>query len=274
VAGFQGDWHIFAKISISGMKLSLFSLLTLFWIWTTPPASAQFLNPDSSHQMVIFNLGYHACQPGGDLSSRFGFTNLIGGEMGMKLKNNWFFTAGGYFLFGGNVKEAGHMDNLKYNGRTILNVNGSPAEIRVWERGYTIPVRIGKIFPRLDPFKLNRNSGPFVEVGTQFIQHKIRIEDVGNQVPALSASFRPGYDRLTNGIGVMQSVGYRIFSTSKLINCFIAFDFMTNFTGERRDIQYDVPDWTPKKRTDLLVGIRAGWTIPIYKVTSSTVYYY
>ena len=255
-------------------NLLYFFILIPFWTWNPSTAHAQFLNPDSAHQMVIFNLGYHGCQPGGDLANRFGFTNLIGGEMGIKLRNNWFITGGGYFLFGGQVKEMGHLDNLKFNGRTILNVSGSPAEIRVWERGYTIPLRIGKIFPRLDPFKLNRNSGPYFEIGTQFIQHKIRVEDVGNQVPALSKSFRPGYDRLTNGIGVMQSLGYRIFSTSKLINCFIALDIMTNFTEERRDVQYDVPNWKTAKRTDILAGFRVGWTIPIYKVTSSTVYYY
>jgi hypothetical protein len=72
----------------------------------------------------------------------------------------------------------------------------------------------------------------------------------------------------------MQSLGYRIFSTSKLINCFIALDIMTNFTEERRDFQYDVPNWKTAKRTDILAGFRVGWTIPIYKVTSSTVYYY
>jgi hypothetical protein len=248
-------------------------LLGLLFLQITP-AFAQFLNPDSAHQIVLFNLGYQGTQPYGDMAERFGYTNLVGGEVGLKLRNNWFFTGGMYFLFGSEVKESGHMDNLRYNGRTILNITGSPAEIRVWERGYTVPVRIGKIFPRLDPFQLNANSGPFFEIGTQFIQHKIRVEDIGNQVPALSESFKPGYDRLVNGIGIMQSLGYRVFSTSKLINFYVAVDCMTNFTGERRSVQYDRPDWKPVSRTDILAGVRVGWTIPIYKVNSSTVYYY
>lgn len=236
--------------------------------------SGQFLNPDSSNQIVLINLGYQGGIPMGDLANRFGYTNLTGGEVGLKLRNNWFFTGGMYFLFGAEVKEPGHLDNLRFNGRTILNISGSPAEIRIWERGYTVPIRLGKIFPRLDPFQVNANSGPFFEIGTQFIQHKIRVEDIGNQVPALASVFRPGYDRLVNGIGVMQSLGYRVFSTSKLINFYVALDLMTNFTAERRDIQYDVPSWQPANRTDILAGFRIGWTIPIYKVSSSTVYYY
>lgn len=255
------------------MKPALHLLFLVFCWWVTP-LTAQMLNPDSTHQIVLFNLGYQGCIPGGDMADRFGFTNLTGAEVGLKLRNNWYATGGIYFLFGAQVKEPGHMDNIRYNGRTILNINGSPAEIREWERGYTVPLRIGKIFSRLDPFRLNPNSGPYLEAGVQFIQHKIRIEDIGNQVPALAPVFRPGYDRLVNGFGVMQSIGYRVFSTSKYVNFYIALDVMTHFTGERRDVQYDIPDWKPRNRTDILTGVRLGWTIPIYKVTSSTIYYY
>lgn len=235
---------------------------------------AQFLNPDSADRIFLINLCYGGYQPGGDMAQRFGFTNITGGEVGYKFKNGLYMTGGMMFLFGRDVHEPNHMDNLKYNGSIILNFNGSPAEIRTWERGYTVPVRVGWIFPRLDPFRANANSGPFLEIGAQFIQHKIRIEDIGNQVPSLARVFRPGYDRLTNGIGMMQSVGYRYYSTGKLINFFVSLDLMQNFTESRRDVQYDVNNWNPKPRTDILAGFRVGWTIPIYRVSKSTFYYF
>jgi len=235
---------------------------------------AQYLNRDSTNRIFMINLSYGGYQPGGDMSDRFGFTNIAGGEIGYKFRAGIYISGGMHFMFGSDVREELHMDNLKYNGQTILNFNGSPAEIRTWQRGYTIPVRVGWIFPRLDPFQANSNSGPYIELGTQFIQHKIRVEDIGNQVPSLNKIFKPGYDRLTNGMGIMQSIGYRYFATNKLVNFFIAMEFMQNFTESRRDVQYDVAEWNPAPRKDFLIGIRGGWSIPIYRMTKSTYFYF
>jgi len=245
---------------------TLHKIIIIFILLVSGSLKAQFLDKDSSDRIILINIGYGAYQTGGHMADRFGFTNLAGGELGYKFRNQLYFTGGMFFLFGADVREENHMNNLRYNGQTILNINGNPAEIRTWERGYIIPLRVGRIFPRLDPFRANANSGPYLEMGMQFIQHKIRIEDIGNVVPSLAPVFKVGYDRLSNGVGILQSAGYRYFATDKLINFFIAVDFMQHFTEERRDVQYDVADWQVRKRTDLMFGIRAGWTVPIYRM--------
>jgi hypothetical protein len=267
---------IFVKITETPMlqKVLTFFIFIFLGLRISSSLQGQILQQDSSDNIFLINIGYGGYQPGGDLSTRFGYTNLAGGEIGYQFKSNFYFTGGMYFLFGGVVKEPNHLINLRYDGFTILNYNGQPAEIRVWERGYTVPLRVGWVLPRFDPFRANANSGPYIETGVQFIQHKIRIENVGNLVPSLSSQYLKGYDRLTNGIGVMQSVGYRYYSLNKLINFFVAVDIMENFTENRRDFQYDQEKVENKKRLDLMMGFRAGWTIPLYQINKSSIFYY
>jgi hypothetical protein len=224
--------------------------------------------------MVMINVGYGGYIPGGTLGDRFGYTSQVGGEVGYKFKNNLYASLGGQFLFGDVVKEGDFLKSIRLSNGYIMGADGRYATIRYYERGYAIPLRIGYIFNKLSLFKTNPNSGVYIESGIQFIQHKIRIEVIGNNVPALDNNYKKGYDRLTNGLGLLGSVGYRFFGNKRLVNFYLALDMSANFTAERRDYNFDLLGKNDQQRTDILTGFRAGWTLPLYPSAPEKKYFY
>lgn len=261
--------------------MRLLKIIALFFalIGTYYTAEAQKSVQDSSIAMGFLNIVYNGAVPSGDLSSRFGYTNLMGMEGGFKFSSNFYAYTGMKFIFGKDVRE-----NVASN---IVQLIGSPTngyqpmalgsdgrfyQVRFWERGFTVPLVFGKIF-RL-PNSKNYNSGIFLELGGQFIQHRIQIIPVGNSVPNLDKPYLKGYDRLTNGLGLVQGIGYRHFGNNRFTNFMLGLEASQNFTQNRRDLNYDTGVKDETKRLDLLFGFKAAWTFPIYKSAPEKEYYY
>lgn len=222
---------------------------------------------------------YVAALPGGDLADRFGFSSMIGGSAGLKLKSNFYFRVGMSALFGGTVKERIAENVLIINGNDTTGFVGSGIgadgrfnDVYFFERGYMIPVTAGKIFPIAGV--TNPNSGIYVELSGQFMQHKVRLEVPSSNVPAVDPELRYGYDRLTNGLGVTQSFGYIHHSQNRFLNFYVGGWFSQNFTASRRDVQFDIGVPDQSSRLDLLWGIRAGWSFLIYRGATEKEYYY
>lgn len=233
---------------------------------------------DSTISLPWVSLGYVGSGPGGDLDDRFGFTSSLMIEAGVKLKNNFYLVSGVEFLFGNRLNEPIAQGVTSLNGtpetgyrQQAIGADGLWYDIRMYERGYIIPLRVGKVFPIVRTH--NKNSGIFIEAGAQFIQHKVRIEVVGDNVPALANEFIPGYDRLTNGIGLTEAIGYRYFSDRKLINFQLGIQLSQSFTQSRRDWNYDLGRKDETKRLDLLNGFRVGWVFPIYQSVDTRAHY-
>lgn len=234
---------------------------------------------DSTISFAQVSFLYSATSPAGDLADRFGFASVIGGEAGFKLKNNWMINVGGRFLFGTTVRErvAENVtvdigsDETGYSQHAI-GADGRYYELRFYQRGIVVPVTVGKII-RIGK-KLNPNSGLFIEGGGQFFQHKILMEVIGNNVPFLDKEHRKGYDRLTNGLGLVEGIGYRHFSRRRAVNFFIGLEASQNFTRSRRTINYDTGMRDDRLRLDLMFGIKAGWTFPIYESAPEDEYFY
>lgn len=232
---------------------------------------------DSTISLSFLNVSYGGYSPGGDMARRFGFTSLIGGEVGYKLKNNFYGYTGAKFLFGADVKEwvASNVTYLINNSDGSFQIMGIGSDgrfyqIRYYERGFTIPLIFGKTFPILP--KENPNSGLYVELGGQFLLHKIKIEPAGNNVPALDPENRVGYDRLTTGLGLVQGVGYRHYGSKRLANFYIGLEISENFTQNRRTTNWDTGIADRTKRLDLLAGFKIGWIFPIYRQAGESFY--
>lgn len=233
---------------------------------------------DSTISLVFVNTGYEALLPQGDMGDRFGFTNGIGVEAGVKNAHNFYVYAGLKFLFGKDVREkvAQNVTFTQvlngYEQTLALGLDGRSYRVLFFERGMTVPLMAGKIFP---VFKNgNPNSGFYVEGGLQFLQHKIRIETQGNNVPSLSPEYRKGYDRLSNGMGFAQGAGYRHAGNNRYLNFTIGFHAAEIFTQNRRDLNYDTGVRDDSQRLDILLGVKVGWTLLIFPEAPNKEYYY
>ncbi|MBI4930740.1 MAG: hypothetical protein HY841_08260 [Bacteroidetes bacterium] len=226
---------------------------------------------DSSLFFPMVKFSYSFQLPGGDLAKRFGYNSNVGLNFSIKTKRNLIFGASGSFLFGDQIKENGILDSLKTSSGFIINQNGNPSVVRLFERGFTVSLHVGKLFPILSP---NKNSGIIIYAGPVFLRHKIKMDDIGHQSPQLVDPYPKGYDRLTAGLGAHEFIGYMYVGNKRMLNFFGGFEFTQAFTKSQRSYDYDLMKADTDKRIDLLNGIRIGWILPLYKKTPQEFYYH
>jgi hypothetical protein len=149
------------------------------------------------------------------MSKSFGLNSSLGVNGGVKTAKNWQFELDGTFMFSKNVKVSTILDPLLTSERQIINANGEPANIEVYERGFTGTFNVGKVFPVIGP---NPNSGLIAKIGIGCIRHKIRIENQDNLVPMLNEDNLVYFDRLTWGFLVKVYIGYQNLGNTILDN--------------------------------------------------------
>jgi len=250
------------------MKVLLPVFVLMLGFYST---SAQVSVKDSSIAMVMIRPSYALQLPAGDLANRFGINQSIGMGVTYKTAKGWMFTAEGAFIFGTNINEPNLFGNLTTSDGTIIGSDGLYADIRVFERGYYATLGVGRLFKVAKP---NPNCGFIVEASLGFIQHKIKIQDKKNAVPALQEEYLKGYDRLTNGLAVREFIGYLYVGNHRLVNFFGGIEAVQGWTAGRRDYDYSDMKANKQARIDLLFGLKVGWVIPLFKEAPETFYLY
>jgi len=247
--------------------------MVLFGLFGTHvPLSAQKSIQDSSISMVILDVSYRGAIPGGDLKNRLGFTSLMGVDVGVKFSNQLYLASGLQILFSESANIRGVLDPLLVPGDLLIADNGLLSDIRVLGSGFAVPLSLGILLPIVP--SPNPNSGLFVEVGGQYFQHKLNIRATEDEVSGLNNEYIKGYDRLTSGFGVRESIGYRYLANNGYVNFAIGLDFSQNFTRSRRSIDFSTGQRDLTERKDLLFGIRASWSYPLYRRAPNKAYYY
>jgi hypothetical protein len=209
--------------------------------------------------------------PVADMAKRFGVSYRLGPSVFYKTQKNWIFGVNGDFILGNKIKEEGFLKGMGDNQNSYLTFSGLRADIGTFERGYMIGLQAGKI---INTSAKNPDNGWLLLTSAGFIQHKILIQtNKSGYIPQLEGEYRKGYDRLTNGLFVEQFLGYTHFSNNGLINFNIGLDVVAGFTQGRRDYWFDVQKNGNDSRLDMLIGIRGGWYIPIFKRKSEEFYF-
>ncbi len=226
---------------------------------------------DSVIRFPYIGVSYGLFIPGGDMDDRFGNASMIGLNTLYKTASNWLFGLSGGFLFGSDVKQKGLLDGISADNGQIIGLDGLYADVRVFERGYLVGATFGRLISFQNP---NPNSGITVTATLGFIQHKIRIESIGNTVPQLRNDYLKGYDHLTNGLHLTEFIGYTYFSNRQLVNFYGGFEFTQGFTTNRRDFNFDDIEGSDKNRLDLMYGFKLGWILPLYKKKPAPFYLY
>lgn len=219
--------------------------------------------------MLSGSLGFQ--KPGGDLEKRFGNNMSINPAFRFKTKRNFFFDIEGQYMFSENVEEENIFSNFAPTTGSVINMYGEYARIALLERGLLVQARIGKMVYNLGP---NPNCGFYLSGGAGFLQHKIRIDVDGNNVPQLNDDYKKGYDKLTNGLTISESVGYIFLHNKGTINFYIELEFIQAWTESRRDFDFTYMQKDDTKRNDYLFGIKLGWILPFYTKMPEKYYYY
>lgn len=245
----------------------IFIILIIFSV----TCCAQVSVKDSAIATPLISASYSYQIPAGDMAERFGNNSAIQLNIDYKTRKQWMFGVNGSYFFGKDIREKGIFDSIVTSDGNIINRNGEFADIRVYERGFTVSVTAGRMFAFKKP---NPNSGIVLNLGLGFIQHKLRIETIGNNVPQLSTEYKKGYDRLTNGLLLSESIGYMYLSNNRLLNFYFGFECLQGFTQSRRSYDYDLMKQDTKKRLDIIYGGKVAWILPLYKKAPQEFYMY
>jgi hypothetical protein len=250
------------------MKKNL--LLALFLLAVYPFAQAQVSIKDSSiyTPMIAFSYGYY--MPAGDMKDRFGDNSALQLNVDFKTQKYWIFGINGSYMFGKTIKES-LFDSISTPTGAHINENGEFADVRLFERGFTIAGTVGRMFPLKKP---NPNTGFVASIGLGYIQHKIRIETIGNNLPQLSKEYRKGYDHLSSGLLLTENLGFMYLSNNRLLNFYFGVECMQGFTSSRRSWDYQTMQKDTKKRIDVLYGAKIAWILPLYKKPPQEFYIY
>jgi hypothetical protein len=245
------------------LKIKFTFILFAFSLLNSDLSVAQRYNPkDSIVALSMIEFHYSILAPAGDMNDRFGLTTNVGIGFLRKTKSNLFWGAEVNYLSGSTVKEKYVLDGLKTERNQIININGNYADVRTFERGFSTYAKVGKLFP---VFNSNKNSGVLLMVGLGFLQHKIHIEVLDDNVLALSSENRKGYDRLSNGLSLQQFIGYYYLHQRYLYNFYIGVDLSQSFTQNRRDWDVYAQRKLDESRKDYLNGLKIGLVFPLYK---------
>jgi hypothetical protein len=234
--------------------------------------SAAWLKGDTIVPCFSLSFSYALQVPGGDLKDRFGINSSTGISLNYKTRKNCFYSAQWTYLFGQNMTGPNPLDSISTSDGFVIDKEGKLADIRMFERGFTVGISAGKIFNFfLSP---NKNSGIMLTGGVGYLQHKIKIYDNGSRSPQLTKETLKGYDRLTSGLMTTEFIGYMYLSRNRYVNFYGGFEFCQGFTKSRRSWDYSLMRADTESRIDLLSGFRVGWVLPLYKTASRTKYYY
>lgn len=253
---------------MNALKSGLFSflMLNLFIL------SAQETKKADSSQSIFFvrfEYGYYTV--GGDWESHFSNSNFLGGRFGYKTRSNWQFGINGGIHFSSKVKSDGLLDGVINDAGDVIDSDGELVRLTYEQRGLSFFAQVGKVLPII---ALNKNSGFIVEAGIGYFQHKIKIDYRDGTVFQLSENYLKGYDRLSTGLAFKQFIGYQYFGRRNLVNFYIGYELMQAFTKNRRGYNYDTREFDTAQKTDLLNGLKFGWTIPFRRRAAEEFYYY
>ena len=196
---------------------------------------AQVSVKDSSIYTPLVGVSYGYYMPSGDFKNRFGNNSSVMLNVDFKTRKDWTWGLNGSYFFCKDIKES-LFDSIIGSDGSIINSKGEISDIRLFERGFTVSVTFGRIFSFKKP---NPNSGILLNVGLGFIQHKIRIETIGNNVPQLSKEYKKGYDRLSNGLLLSENLGYLFLSNNRLQNFYVGLECMQGFTQSSRSFDFE-----------------------------------
>ncbi len=224
---------------------------------------------NQQHFQYIFATGSLQL-PGADMAKSYGFSSGIGGGVGYKTKNNWVFETGGTFIFGNKINND-PLDSISNTNGQITNMYGDQAQIYLSLRGFYIAASAGKIITTSFG---NKNSGILLKAGAGFMQHKIFIDNVGNNAPQVLGDYAKGYDRMCNGLAISQTIGWQNFSDNKGMHYFIGFEFTQGFTKNQRSWDFATRQKIDKQRLDMLYALKVAWFVPINKRQATKYYYY
>lgn len=218
---------------------------------------------DTATLMVWTGANFAYQFPFGTLRETFKANMNIGFDVTLKSSSNWTYSFDFNYLFGSKVRnQAGILgDDMLTSHGDLIDGNGMIATIYLEGRYWNLSLGLGKIIP----FGKWRNSGLWLRLNGGYFEHKVRINDVDNQVPQLSGDYKKGYDQRAGGFCLTQFVGYVFMRKVRVASFYAGLEVSEIWTKSNRNYSFLLMGKDNSKKFSVLFGPKIGWVIPLYE---------
>jgi hypothetical protein len=241
----------------------------LYFIFIASVITSHAQNMKDTLGFPIIGFHYEFDVPVGSLSTSFGVNSKVGASFWYKTNKNWIYGLEYSYIFGDNVK-VNPFDSIQTSEGYILNSVGEFQDVLKYERGHFAMFKAGKIIKPMGP---NANSGICLKAGAGFWLHQVYYYFYGDVPVQVSGNYMHGYDRLTYGPALAESIGYLHFSTNHRINFSAELEFDQGFTQSGRVYNYDTRQKDNTRYLDMTIGLKVAWYFPIFKRSAGEYYY-
>lgn len=221
------------------------------------------------YSTLIIDVAYGMQTPLGDMAKIYRTNFNVNGRINYITRNHLILSVGGDFIFN-DILRRDLVVNLRESSGYIIDKQGALADVKQGLRGFYVNAGIGK-FWNLSKSR-RRRMGFECRVTGGYFQHWARIKVDGEDLVQLMGEYNKGYDRKSSGVAFQQYIGFRVMSANRLTNLFIGIDALEGITYNRRAWNYDERKADTSAKFDVLLGFRAGFSIPfpIYNYRKET----
>ncbi len=210
--------------------------------------------------LIMPTLGFYGS--GGELGDRIKRGLDVGLKVEYKTSGNWHFGLGGQYLYSNSVRdEDAVIAPMLTEGGEVFNPTGTYARVAIDLRGVSAMANLGKTTPIL---AVNPNSGVDLQISGGYLAYWYNISSGNQNVPQIQDEYEKGYDQLSMGVILRQSIGYQYLSPKKTINLRLSFEVSEIWAENVRGYNYASGEKTSGREPSLLYGLRLSWILPIY----------
>lgn len=254
------------------VQKGLLPLMTFACISASAQWQMRVSKVDSAGLVVYTAANYGYSVPLLDLKKETTGFMSAGLDVALKSRSNWSLEGGFNYCFSGKVKGTDSLfKHITNSIGSIMDGDGQPADIDVDQRMWNMRIVAGKTFPVSPNY---RNAGIQLKLGAGYMQRYVFIKNPDNRVAALTGDYKKGYDRLTGGFTLYQFLGYLHLSKNSHIHFYIGMEATEAFTHRLREWDFSMMCKDERSFTDVWIGIRGGWIIPLYKKEYQDTYYF
>jgi len=268
-------WCLFIFVILLKRKMKKAFFILALSVSVCFQAYAQKDISTEAAQVVMFGARYSFQIPGADTKALYGVNSTIGGVFAYKTAGNWLFQFGADHIFGNRLKITRNdlFEQISTSTGEIITGDGIFATLALFERGWSVHGKVGKVFPFMSP---NPNCGLFFNVGGGYLTNHIRIETSSYESPPpqIAGDYARGYDRMRGGPSFSLELGYIYLSNDRIKNMSLSFEFIQATSKSLRDYDFVLMGHDDNIYTDRYYGIKLTVYIPTYKRKPQAYYYY
>lgn len=188
------------------MQLLIRSLLVLT-LWICNPLDAQLADGpvvQKEKRWFFLHAGLGYFSTGGDWASRYPTHLSVPLALEYSHRSSWSIGADYSFYLGSNVNEEGIYGSMTNDSGVLIDMNGYPAVIRTYQRGFSTRVFASKNWI----LHKNRNSRLLLQTGggIGYFTHYTKFTFDLDQLPQIDGNFQGGYNRHTQGTTVFEQL--------------------------------------------------------------------